>query len=193
MDMRAVIAGASPRSSGAMSADGPRRRTLFMGLGLAISLGPLAGCAQPTATPPGPGMSPSVTYLHLLAKVPFFAALSREQLQWVIDHSREWAVAAGAEIASTSRGGDSFWVLLDGGWRVEQGERSVSVGHADPAKWYGGRDMLALGGSTRLVATARSYVMQISQAELDEMLRRGSAIGAQLDSGMAFYRSWIRR
>ena len=171
----------------------PRRRTLALGLGLAIGLGPQAGCAQPTVIPPGPGMTPSVTYLHLLAKVPFFAALSREQLQWVIDHSREWAVAPGAEIASTQRGADSFWVLLDGGWRIEQGERSVSAGHADPAKWYGGRDMLALGGDTRLVASARSYVMQIAQAELDEMLRRGFAIGPQLDSGLAYYRSWVRR
>jgi len=84
-------------------------------------------------------------------------------------------------------------VLLDSGWRIEQGDRSVSAGRADPAKWYGGRDMLALGGSTRLVVTVRSYVMQISQAELDEMLRRGFAIAAQLDSGMVFYRSWIRR
>ncbi len=171
----------------------PHRRRLAIGLGLTIGLGRLAGCAQPTATPPGPGMTPSVTYLHLLAKVPFFAALSREQLQWVIDHSREWAVAPGAEIASSSRGGDSLWVLLDGSWRVEQGDRSITAGHADPAKWYGGRDMLALGGSTRLVATARSYVMQIAQAELDEMLRRGFAIGPQLDSGLAFYRGWIRR
>ena len=53
--------------------------------------------------------------------------------------------------------------------------------------------MLAQGGNTRLVDTARSYAMQISQDELDEMLRRGLAVGPQLDSGMAFYRAWIRR
>lgn len=170
-----------------------RRRAMRLGLGFIIAFGPLAGCAQSTVAPPGPGMTPSVTYLHLLAKVPFFAALSRDELQWVIDHSREWAVAAGAEIATTRRGGDRFWVLLDGEWRIEQGERSASAGRADAANWYGGRDMLALGGSTRIVATARSYVMEIAQADLDEMLRRGFAIGPQLERGMAFYRGWIRR
>jgi hypothetical protein len=138
-------------------------------------------------------MSASVTYLHLLAKVPFFQALSRDQLQWVIDHSREWAAAPGAEIATSTRGADRFWVLLDGGWRVEQGDRRVDAGHAAAAKWYGGRDMLALGGSTRLVATARSYVIEMAQAELDQMVRNGYAIGAHLQSGLAFYREWLRR
>ena len=46
--------------------------------------------------PPGPGMRASVTYLNLLAKVPMFRGMSNEQLQWVIDHSREWVVEPGA-------------------------------------------------------------------------------------------------
>lgn len=164
-----------------------RRRALLL---MAASVS-LSACAQqPSVPPPGPGMSPSVTYLHLLGKVPFFTALSREQLQWTIDHSREWSVTPGAEIASSARGGASFWVLLDGGWQVERAGRSVKAGHADPAKWYGGRDFLALGlGDTRLVATEKSYVMEIQQAELDEMLRRAFAFGPHLQAGLAFYRS----
>ncbi|WP_286185498.1 hypothetical protein [Acidovorax cavernicola] len=135
-------------------------------------------------------MSASTTYLHLLAKTPFFTALSRDQLQWVINHSREWSVAPGTEIAGSTRAAGSFWVLLDGGWQVEHKGRSVKAGHADPAKWYGGRDMQALGiGDTRLLATAKSYVMQIHQVDLDEMLRRGFAFGPHLDAGMKFYRS----
>lgn len=152
---------------------------------------PLSACAQkPSVPPPGPGMSASTTYLHLLAKTPFFAALSRDQLQWVIDHSREWSVAPGTEITGSARAAGSFWVLLDGGWQVEHAGRSVKAGHADPAKWYGGRDMQALGiGDTRLVATAKSYVMQIRQVDLDEMLRSGFDCGPHLDAGMAFYHS----
>lgn len=138
-------------------------------------------------------MTPSVTHLHLLAKVPFFDALSRDRLQWVIDHSREWSAAAGAEIAATGAGADRFWVLLDGGWRVEQGGRSVGAGHADPAKWYGGRAMLALGGSTRLVATMHSYVIEIAQPDLDEMVRSGFEIEAHLQRGLQFYEQWIAR
>lgn len=96
----------------------------------------------------------------------------------------------GAEIAGSTRGGDSFWVLLDGGWQVEHAGRSIKAGHADPAKWYGGRDMSVLAiGDTRLVATAKNYVMQIQQVDLDEMRRLGFAFGPHLEAGMAFYRS----
>lgn len=164
-----------------------RRRALL----LLAGAGALSACAQKPSVPaPGPGMSASVTYMNLLAKTPFFTALSREQLQWVIDHSREWSVVPGAEIASNSRGADSFWVLLDGGWQVEYAGQSFKAGHADPAKWYGGRDMSVLAiGETRLVATAKSYVMQIQQSDLDDMVRRGFAFGPHLEAGTAFYRS----
>jgi hypothetical protein len=164
-----------------------RRRTLLL---MAAAL-PLGACAQEPPVPaPGPGMKASVTYLRLLAKVPFFTALSTEQLQWVIDHSHEWSVVPGAEIASSARGADRFWALLDGSWQVEHAGRTMEAGHADPAKWYGGRDMLALGiGDTRLHATAKSYVMEIQQSDLDDMLRRGFAFGPHLESGIAFYRS----
>lgn len=169
--------------------DPVRRRALLMMV--ASFAAPLSACAQkPTVPPPAPGMSASVTYLHLLAKTPFFTALSREQLQWVIDHSREWSVIPDTEIADHARGADSFWVLLDGGWQIEYAGQSIKAGHADPAKWYGGRDMQALNvGNTRLVTTAKSYVMQIQQTDLDEMMRRGFAFGPHLQDGMAFYRS----
>ncbi|MET4578682.1 hypothetical protein [Ottowia thiooxydans] len=163
------------------------RRGLLL---MATSL-PLGACAQKaSAPPPGPGMAASVTYLNLLAKVPFFKALTREQLQWVIDHSREWATEPGAVIASSSRGANSFWVLLDGGWQIEHAGKTFKAGHADPAKWYGGRDMQALGvGDTRVVGTAKSYVIEIQQPELDQMIQRGFAFGPHLESGLAFYRS----
>ena len=153
----------------------------------------LPGCAISQVPAPAPGMSASVTYLHLLAKVPMFTAMSREQLQWVIDHSREWAAAPGAEIATSDRGADSFWTLLDGRWRIEQGASGVEAGHADPARWFGGRDMQALMlAPLRLVAIQRSYVMQIAQSDLDEMLRRGLPLQPHLQAGLNFYRTLAR-
>ena len=170
----------------------PRRSVLALGAG-ALAVGLLPACAHSQAVPPGPGMTASVTYLNLLAKTPMFRDMSREQLQWVIDHSREWAVAPGALVASSERGADRFWTLLDGGWQVEQGSKAYPAGHADPAKWYGGRDMLALGlAPTRLVATKRSYVMEIEQAALDEMLRRGIPLAPHLRAGLDFYRKLAR-
>ncbi|HVR49308.1 MAG TPA: hypothetical protein VMS38_06185 [Pseudorhodoferax sp.] len=170
-----------------------RRR--WLGAMAVLPLGSLLpGCAASGATPPGPGMKASVTYLHLLAKVPMFRGMSNAQLQWVIDHSREWSVEPGAEIASSRRGIASFWTLLDGGWRLELDGRSVDAGHADPAKWYGGRAMQELDlPPTRLVATRPSYVMEIAQPDLDEMLLRGLPLAPHLQAGVAFYRTLARR
>ena len=175
-----------------MSTSMIRRRDLGLMAGLTAAT-VLPGCAQPSVQPPGPGMKASVTYLHLLAKVPMFAGMSTEQLQWVIDHSREWAVVPGAVVASSDRGVDRFWTLLDGRWQIEYGGQTYPAGHADPAKWYGGRDMMALGlGASRVVATANSYVMEISQAELDAMLGRGLPLAPHLQSGLTFYRGLAR-
>lgn len=169
-----------------------RRSCLAVGVSAAAGL--LPGCVRSQVPPPGPGLTASVTYLHLLAKVPMFRGMSNEQLQWVIGHSREWAVERGAEVVSSARGADRFWTLLDGGWQVEQGSRVVAAGHADPAKWFGGRDWQALSlEPTRVVATARSYVMEIDQAQLDEMLRLGLPLQPHLQSGLAFYRTLARR
>lgn len=158
---------------------------------------PLIGCAAPpsmTGWPMPTQSKPSVTYLRPLAKTPFFVGLSPEQLQWVIDHSREWSVVAGSEISSSALGPDNFWVLLDGGWQVEQGGTVVKAGHADPAKWYGGAEMNALKlAPTRLVSTATGYVMNIRQADLDDMRRRGFApFEPHLQAGLQFYRTTFK-
>ena len=166
------------------------KRRIFC-VGVAAGLVPwTVGCAQ--ATPPKPGFSGSTTYLHLLAKTPFFTALSREQLQYVIDHSREWRVAAGAEIANSSEAPDNFWVLLDGGWQVEHAGKVQKAGHADPAKWYGGPDMAMLPGASKLAATAQSYVMTIRLADLQAMKQQGFAFDRHIQDGMAFYRTFLK-
>ncbi|QTG16981.1 hypothetical protein G6M86_27160 (plasmid) [Agrobacterium tumefaciens] len=155
---------------------------------------PLEAQAQnASSSQPVPGMTASVALPHLLANVPFFRELSKEQVQWVIDHSREWAVAPGTEIASDVRGGDAVWVLLAGAWRVENAGHITTAGNADPAKWYGGRDFsLAVVGQTRLVATATSHVLQIAQADLDEMIRQGFPVSRHLEKGLEFYRTAIK-
>jgi hypothetical protein len=152
----------------------------------------LPGCAA-TAAPPRAGFKASTTYLHLLAKTPFFTALTREQLQWVIDHSKEWRVNAGTEISSSAEAPDNFWVLLDGGWQVEFDGRYAPAGHADSAKWYGGDAFAALSGPSRLTATAQSYVMSIRNADLEAMRTQGFAFDQHLQDGMRFYRGFLVR
>lgn len=135
----------------------------------------------------GSQMKKSVTYLHLLRKTPFFTALSKPQLQWVIDHSTEWEAKAGMEVSNRADAAEHIWVLLDGGWQVEQGGKTVAAGHADAAKWYGGVQPELLPADSRLVANGHSYVMRIRRADFNDMLERQFDFAAHLQQGLAFY------
>src|SRR3978361_102563 len=102
-------------------------------------------------------MEPSVTYLPLLATTPFFTRLSRNQLQWVINNSKEWNAITGMEISTSGQGPHSFWVLLDGSWQVEHNGKSYKAWYGDPGKWYGGEQLEELKAESRLIATENSY------------------------------------
>ncbi|NWB86854.1 hypothetical protein [Pseudomonas gingeri] len=133
-------------------------------------------------------MKPSITYLHLLRHTPFFTALSTEQLQWVIDHSQEWETEDATVVAKSDRTGTSatdYWILLDGEWRVDYHGRWFPSGHADPGKWFNIRE--AQGANCALITTERSYVMRITEADMNTMLEKGFAFGPHLYSGRAYY------
>lgn len=140
-----------------------------------------------TATP-APGMTASVTDLHLLRHTPFFTALSTPQLRWVIQHSREWEVGAGTAIIDAAHSGnrDDYWILLDGGWTLHLHGQQWRSGHADPGKWLQASQLD--GGAFALVADPHSYVMQIAAQDMQAMLDQQFAFAPQLDAGTAFYR-----
>jgi hypothetical protein len=132
-------------------------------------------------------MKPSITYLHLLAKTPFFIKLTRAQLKWVIDHSKEWDVTQGTLITSSDGDPNSIWVLLDGGWQIETGSTKYAIGHGDPGNWYGGPAVHAASAASRLVASEPSYVMEMRMADFDDMVKRGFDFNQDLRMGVQFY------
>lgn len=135
-------------------------------------------------------MKPSITYLHLLRHTPFFTSLSTEQLEWVIDHSREWEVSKGSVLSKREASGVSdtdYWVLLDGGWHITGGGHTLSVRHDDPGKWFSTR--VSNGQPCALVATEHGYVMRIAEADMLAMLQRGFAFEGHLQTGRAYYAS----
>jgi len=160
-------------------------------LALLATIG-LAACADeraPDATQEMT-MKPSITYLHLLRHTPFFTSLSTEQLQWVIDHSQEWAAEPGAVIAKADQNATSapdYWILLDGGWQIEHDGRVYPSGHAAPGKWFNIRQ--AQGANSALITTESSYVMRITEANMNTMLEKGFAIGRHLNDGEKYYDS----
>lgn len=142
----------------------------------------LGGCSAQE-----PHMKQSVTYLHLLTKTPFFTRLDKSQLQWVIDHSTEWEASAGMEVSNRRDASDHIWILLDGGWQIEQGGQVFKAGHADPAKWYGGPYAKLLPDDSRLVTNQHSYVMRIGRVDFEAMLQRGFNFTGHLQQGRDFY------
>ncbi len=166
------------------------RRLRISALALVAALGLTAceGSREPDASQKLT-MKPSTTYLHLLRHTPFFTALATDQLQWVIDHSREWSADPGAVVAKCGAtvSDDAYWVLLDGGWQVQHAGRAFKSGHADPGKWFSTTE--AHGEPCELVTTEQSYVMRIERSEMQSMLAKGFGFGAHLDSGVAYYRS----
>jgi hypothetical protein len=144
----------------------------------------LSGC-----TAQEPQMKQSVTYLHLLKETPFFTRLDKSQLKWVIAHSTEWEAPAGMEVSNRLDANGHLWILLDGGWQVEQGGRVYKSGHADAAKWYGGEYAELLPSDSRLVTNQHSYVMQIARTDFNEMLKLGFDFSEHLQEGKLFYMS----
>ncbi|MEP3350092.1 MAG: hypothetical protein ABJN96_09120 [Marinomonas sp.] len=130
-------------------------------------------------------MTPSVTYLHLLRHTPFFSALSTKQLQWVIDYSREWKVNTG-DIVATNEDQDDYWILLDGGWQLSHNQINHVFKHDSPGKWF--CSSIATE-QCELIATSPSYVMQITQMEMQNMINQRFAFIQHLKQGRDFYQT----
>jgi hypothetical protein len=166
---------------------------LLVALALVTACSPRNPAATDSAAPGNPEMKASITYLHLLRKTPFFTSLNTVQLRWAIDHSREWEAQAGTVIvdcATDSAPKDDIWILLDGGWQVETRRGTWQAGHADPGKWFSAAEA---DGAARLVATAHSYVMKISRADMDHMLSQGFRFNGHLQAGQIYYRKIFGR
>lgn len=135
-------------------------------------------------------MKPSITYLHLLRHTPFFTSLSSEQLRWVIDHSQEWETESGSVIAKQDKSGASasdYWILLDGGWQVHYDANTFTSGHAAAGKWFNINQ--TQGAACALITSEHSYVMRITEADMNTMLEKGLAFGPHLEEGRVYYRS----
>lgn len=133
-------------------------------------------------------MKQSVTYLHLMRQTPFFNALNRAQKKYVIAHSTEWELPPGMKISDRADARSHVWILLDGGWQVEQGGAAHRAGNAHPAKMYGGAAADLLLAESRLVATEHSYVMRIKRADFDRMLELGLDFSAHIDQASLYYK-----
>ncbi len=110
-----------------------------------------------------------------LCGIPLFAALSEEQLRWVLDHASEETREAGDVVFAEGEGATAFWILLEGELRITKrvgADETVLASHG-PGAFTGEIPLLA---GTPYIATARatgrSRLLRISDADFRALLAR---------------------
>ena len=87
--------------------------------------------AQPIATAPEPGDSPSQGLYKLVAQQRFFAGLSPHHLQLLTDSAMEMQFAPGQMILEEGSPANRFYLILEGKVVLEIGSRGARHG-SDP-------------------------------------------------------------
>lgn len=122
-----------------------------------------------------------------LRQVPFFAELNDQQLQWVVNHSRQWQTPRGAVLESRVTGvpvSSDVWVLLNGGWQVDTQADSHPSGNESPGKWYSSAQT---HGDNRLVTSRQSNVMRIRATDMEKMLAQNFPFSKHFIAGRTWY------
>jgi hypothetical protein len=128
-------------------------------------------------------MNASPPNLHLLRNTPFFAALTPQQLSWVIKMSCEWEADPSTPVGESAPQ-DELWILLDGAWQLEIDGQHFAAGRADPGNWFSARGVV---GPWRLVTTEASHLMQIARADFEAMLAQGFNFREPMEAGQHYY------
>jgi hypothetical protein len=91
-------------------------------------------------------------------------------------------------IASDRDAPHSIWILVDGSWRVEYERQHFTANRSDPGSWFGSEKMPAFKERARLVTISPSYVLNMTNENLHEMLELGFDIRKNLARGIQYYR-----
>lgn len=104
-----------------------------------------------------------------LAKVPFFASLSKKDLQRVAKSSDETPIAAGQPLVEQGRTGHEFFLILEGTAVVRRNNRKVA--ELGPGQYFGELAILDRGPrSASVVANTDLRVLVLGQREFVGLL-----------------------
>ena len=110
-----------------------------------------------------------------LSKVPLFASLSKHELEFVASRADEVDAPAGKFLTTQGEPGDTFYVLLDGGARVDiDGNlRRTLV----PGDFFGEISMLDRGlGTATITTTKPSRLLVMSHAQFRDAIKANDAL-----------------
>lgn len=119
-----------------------------------------------------------------LARVPLFSALSKRDLQEVLQASDQVEYAADDEIVTEGRVGREFFLILEGEARVTtDGKEITTLGAGD---YFGELSLLDKGPRTASVVAATDLrVLVLGQREFAGLVDSVSGLAARLLPGLA--------
>jgi CRP/FNR family cyclic AMP-dependent transcriptional regulator len=119
-----------------------------------------------------------------LATVPLFSALSRKELDRVVQAAEELDVAAGEELVTEGRIGREFFLILDGDAVVRRdGSEIAELG---AGQWFGELSLIDhKPRSATVVAVTEMKLLVLGQGEFAGLLETVPTMAAKLLRGMA--------
>ncbi|WP_298545687.1 hypothetical protein [uncultured Aquimarina sp.] len=125
-----------------------------------------------------------------LSKVPFFDALSEEQLKQVANEAQEFGFEKGETIKTREETNTTFWILLYGSWSIKRflnGTEEPAFYETDKlGSWHGGISIIDVIAPAEIKATSYSYVMQVNPKLMEKWIQDGMPIQEHLLKGIGF-------
>jgi CRP/FNR family cyclic AMP-dependent transcriptional regulator len=119
-----------------------------------------------------------------LAAVPLFSALTKPELQEVLQASDEIEVEAGRELVTEGRVGHEFFLILEGEAQVRRGGEPVAA--LRPGDYFGELALLDQGPrSATVVAKTEMTLLVLGQREFAGLLQNIPGLAAKLLPSLA--------
>ena len=118
------------------------------------------------------------------AQVPFFQELTTEDLEYLQQACTEYGFSSDETIKDFDQTLDGYWVLLDGAWRWETQSGIVREMAPAPGSWLGPPNDLSIIEAWRVNATATSYVLNVPEVVMRELVEKHPTIRQHLLAGI---------
>jgi CRP-like cAMP-binding protein len=126
------------------------------------------GAAGASDSPAAPARRLGREAVDMLADIPLFAGLSKRHLTKIAGAAATKRYAPGSALVRVGRPADAFFVILDGGVRVEAPGDAIALGAGD---FFG--EMALIDGEPRsatVVATGEVFVLTLARAKFLKVL-----------------------
>ncbi|MBV6647403.1 MAG: hypothetical protein KI790_18235 [Cyclobacteriaceae bacterium] len=118
-------------------------------------------------------MNPTAKNLRKLAEVPFFQDFTKDQLNWVDQHTDEYGFGTDEIIPTKGDMETVYWILLYGSWIIENGVETQKL--TELGSWFQ-QASDAADDFKQLKAGSTSYILMVSEKNMYVMKEMGYPI-----------------